>query len=120
MLRLRVLLTSPSLAPRWVGVAVHVPPRAAGRMGSLDVFGGNSAGLGGPLGSAAPVGPGLRAASAFDGVLRSLRRMPHHDDVVATLTLAGRRSPRLERTATDSAGHVVDGRGISIPVQGLH
>ena len=120
MLRVRVLLTSPSLGARWVRVAVHVPRRAAGRIGSLDVFGGNATGFGGPVGLAALTGgPNLRTTSGFDSVLRRLRRAPHHNDVVATLTLVKARTPRIQRTGTSSVGHVVDGRGISVPVQGL-
>ncbi|HEU5042812.1 MAG TPA: hypothetical protein VFT75_01605 [Nocardioidaceae bacterium] len=123
LLRMRAQLTSTSLGNRWVRVSVRVPHRAAGKIGALDVFGGNSgdtSGLGDLFGLS---GGGLfldssQPAPGFGAVLRQLRRAPHHDDVVATLSLFSRRGPDMTRTGTRSAGQVVDG-GVSLQVVGL-
>jgi hypothetical protein len=112
-----VLLTSSTVPPRWVRVDIRVPRRAAGRIGTLTVFGGTSGSAGpGPLGPLA--GPGMRSAQSFGAVLQRLRRAPHHNDVVATLSLFHRGAPTVKRTATATAAHVVDG-SISLQVQGV-
>ena len=117
LLRLRVQLTSASLGNRWQQVTVHVPHRAAGKIGALDVFGGNSGDTSG-LGDLSGLSGGSQPAPDFGTVLRQLRRAPHHDDVVATLSLFSRRGADLTRTGTGSAGQVVDG-GVSLQVIGL-
>ena len=116
------MTTGSSLGIRWTRVAVRVPHRAAGKIGALDVFGGNSgdpSGLGDLFGLSGDGFPGgSQQAPSFGTVLRQLRRAPHHDDVVATLSLFSRRGSDLTRTGTGSAKQVVDG-GVSIQVVGL-
>ncbi len=121
-LRLRVLLTSPTLGSRWVPVAVSVPRHAAGKVGTLQVAGGNNGGaggLGGLGGGVGPIGgPGMRTAPSFSTVLRRLRHTPHHNDVVAELSLFRRGGGNVKRSGTGTADHVVDG-SLSFQIQGI-
>lgn len=94
---LRVRLNSPDRTARWLALALPVP-RAAGQAGSLDVFGGNT--LSGEGGGPAP---------SLEALLRQLRRAPHHNDVVAHLSLSGGNGHRVTGSVRSAADRVVDG-----------
>jgi len=117
LLRLRVLLKSSTVAPRWVRTTVRVPRGVAGRTGTLTVFGGDSASAG-PTPPAPLAGPGMRTTQDFDSVLQQLRHSPHHNDVVARLSMTRRAAPAVRRTVDTTVAHVVGG-GVSLPVAGI-
>jgi len=104
--RLRAKLTSPDLPDRWIGLRLAVPVRAAGQSGSLEVFGGNGSEL---------FGKG-NGSGGLNAVLRRLRSAPHHNEVVAHLSLFAKKAP-VSRSAHGTADAVVDGQ-LSFQVRG--
>ncbi len=106
---LRVRLDSPTLPSRWLRMSLPVPTSALGQFGSLDVVGGNSI-SGGDNGEGG-------AGTSLDAVLRQLRRAPHHNEVLARLSLGtGKGQPPSSAHVT--ARHVVDG-SVSYQVRGV-
>ena len=114
-MRIRVRLLSRDLGARWAVLRVPVPRSAAGRAGSLDVWGANTD-LGGEPGG----GPGVPPPSdgaPLSKVLERIRTAPHNDEVVASLNLFRDNGALLTRTARAATGAVVDGT-LSIEVRG--
>ena len=94
---------------------VPVPRSAAGRAGSLDVWGANTD-LGGEPGGDPGVPPPSDGAP-LSKVLKRIRTAPHNDEVVASLNLFRDNGALLTRTARAATGAVVDG-ALSIEVRG--
>lgn len=113
----RVTLTSAETGPTAVVVQVPVPRGAAGRFGTLDVFGGNS-GLFGEAQFFDEPAPGLEKPTV-DELLADIAGQPHNNDVVVDLTFFNDGGDvtyhRGRRTAMKL---VVDG-GLSVPVQAI-
>lgn len=111
--RFKVALTSRTLGAHAVLLDMPVPPRAAGRSGSMSVTGGNWWGGGfyeEGMGSAG--GP-----SSFDGLLKKLRNAPRNDSVIAVLDLYGRGDKSLRRQVRTNTGAVTEGSyGFSVRV----
>lgn len=104
--RLRVTLTSnhgPAGTITRV-LKVPVPDRAAGREGTLDVFGGNTVGQGG------------RSATSLDQLLRRIRTAPRNDDIIARLVVSRPNGAAVRETTRELAPAVVDGF-VSVPVR---
>ena len=97
---LRVKLTSTE-GTRWVGLRLAVPARAAGQSGSLEVLGGDN--FGGGFG-------GEGNAGSLDAVLHRLRTAPHHNEVIAHLSMFLGKGHPVSRSAHGTARAVVDGQ----------
>ncbi len=113
----RVQLNSPESGLHPLIMEVPVPRRTVGMFGTLEFFGGNSGFFNE---EEFFEGDGFGAAEeqpTFDEILRSLKKEPHNDDVVANLSFyddEGQVAKQRQRRA--SAGLVVDG-GIGVGVR---
>ena len=105
---LRVKLTSAE-GTRWVALRLAVPARAAGQAGSLELLGGNE--LAGGFG-------GRGGSGGLDAVLHRLRTAPHHNEVIARLSMFLGKGNGASRSAHGSAPAVVDGE-LSFQVRGV-
>ncbi|HSJ21497.1 MAG TPA: hypothetical protein VK964_13055 [Nocardioidaceae bacterium] len=114
--RFRVLLTSPQLGPTRVHVNLVVPKRIGRKSGMLEIAGGNSY-YGGEEFFEGPMFGGSSPAT-FDDVLRSIRRMPRNDQVLANLMLFTRTGDVIERSGRTGTRAVVNG-GVMVEVQGI-
>jgi hypothetical protein len=114
--RFRVLLTSRQLGPTRVHVKLVVPKRIGRKSGMLEIAGGNSY-YGGEDFFEGPM-LGASSPATFDGVLRSIRRMPRNDQVLANLTLFTRTGNVIERSGRTGTRAVVNG-GLMVEVQGI-
>jgi hypothetical protein len=110
--RFRVLLTSPQLGPTRVHVKLVVPKRIGRKSGMLEVTGGNSYYGGEDFFFEGPM------AGTFDDVLRSIRRTPRNDQVLANLMLFTRTGNVIERSGRTNTRAVVNG-GVMVEVQGI-
>lgn len=97
---LRVKLTSTE-GVRWIPLRLAVPARAAGQSGSLEVLGGNN--FGGGFG-------GDGSSGGLDAVLHRLRTAPHHNEVIARLSMSLGKGHGVSRSAHGTASAVVDGQ----------
>lgn len=105
---LRVKLTSTE-GVRWIPLRLAVPGRAAGQSGSLEVLGGNN--FGGGFG-------GDGSSGGLDAVLHRLRTAPHHNEVIARLSMSLGKGHPVSRSAHGTAPAVVDGQ-LSFQVRGV-
>lgn len=113
--KLKVRLTSAEAAPRELRMRVRVPRDAAGRVGTLNVVGGNAGSEFSDFffyeGFDAFDGPSAPTSNTFPDVLKSLRGGLKNNQVRATLRF--RHAPRpanAARTDTKTIDQVVDGR----------
>jgi hypothetical protein len=114
--RFRVVLTSAALGTTRVHVKLVVPKRIGRKSGMLEITGGNSYYGGEEFFE----GPSMDASgpTTFEGVLRSIRRMPRNDQVLANLMLFTRTGKVIERSGRTNTRAVVNG-GVMVEVQGI-
>ncbi len=105
--RFKVALTSRVLGARTVVVKLPVPLRAAGRSGEVSITGGDWYGGYDYYEEPAAAGAGVED---FDGLLRSMRRAPHNDTVVAELQLYRDNGKGIRRRVTATTGAVTQGQ----------
>jgi hypothetical protein len=117
---LRVSLTSKQLGHRTALVKVLVPPHARGRIGTLQIFGGDD---GTPVDEFFDEGFDefdlSGSTQSVGDLLAQFRKAPHHNDVVATLTFPG--APYLAsvpRTGKRAVNAVVGG-AMTMPVRAV-
>jgi hypothetical protein len=93
-----------------------VPKRIGRKSGMLEITGGNSY-YGGEEFFEGPMFGGSSPAT-FEDVLRSIRRMPRNDQVLANLMLFTRTGDVIERSGRTGTRAVVNG-GVMVEVQGI-
>ena len=115
--RFRVLLDSADSGPRRVLLEVPVPARTAGRTGLLEVFGGNGFFGGEGFFEGGPTS--AEDEPTFDDILRTLRRQPANNDVVADLSFFNRRGDATDQVRDRVATELVVDGGIAVQVRSV-
>ena len=120
--KFRIKLTSPQLGDRTVWESVPVPSTAGNKMGTLQVFGGNSGGgyeEEGDIYYEGKASAGDNAEPTLDDLLSQLNREPHNDDVVVDMTWYNREGKQTNHKKDHvRTGDVVDG-SFAMTVRGI-
>lgn len=117
--KFRISLTSDTLPAARVEVKVPVPENIGMKSGVIRILGGNESGSEDQsFSELSYLAPEPKAPASFDALLRSIRREPRNDQVLADLILF-RRNGSVQRTSARSLATGVVNGGVTVPVQGV-